>query len=690
MKRRDFIKSSVIVGSASGLLLSCDNSRNQLPEKNHISGFIISDAHIGMREAQQPSIEEQSRAIQTIKNRFPNLDVVFDTGDIHHGYLNEKERNEARNHWLSKMANQFPRSLFHYIVGNHELGKGPFDTEITATKIGSMNFRPYYSFDYKGVHFVSLPQLTDTILINKESIRWLEHDLLMNRDKTTLIFSHNSIAGTTFNNGETSYRVIINSDELLEIINSHPSVLGWFHGHNHQYEVKNLDDRLYVSNGRIGGFNPPTSWGPFGQGHLGGVYFEINKNGLLVRCFSATKNKFLDEVGYSNLTNSLKQKTSFDPYSECNYYFGHGQLSDNVEYELKNHYLSAHSNQLFHKSYNQRIINDNDDFGFTTELFFAGGRKVNRLIGYQLLPGSTERKSVDNGLLISRLENQNDINFKFPKHHFTKQNFMVRGSYFRCESGDSFHVESEILGKTANSAFEIQFLIYDENQNKLYESKYQQVQDEKPGLYKVDLLVPNIPEEKASGNNKYIKFSVKLKAFPSKFIISKMALSKKIKQHKPTSISINSKQYNFAEMQGTTLERSADINTMRYQGETSSVVIKVPKVLWQIRNAIAYYSENTLKVTEYAHNFQKIKEVIITPTTRMKYYVNKVINIMPFDINYKNKEIRINVANFNNKSLISLRSNQKPVSLLGAELLKTTNDELLLKPTSRQLLIKFS
>lgn len=690
MKRRDFIKSSIIVGSASGFLSSCDGSSNQLPENNFISGFIFSDAHIGWKGADQPSIEEQSRAIQTIKNRFPNLDLVFDTGDIFHGYLNEEERNEARNHWLSKMANQFPKSLFHYIVGNHELGKGPFDTEITTAKVGSMNFRPYYSFDYKGIHFISLPELTDTILINKESLRWLEHDLLMNRNKTTLILSHNSIAGTTFNNGETSYRVIINSDELLEIINSHPNVLGWFHGHNHQYEVKNVDNRLYVSNGRLGGFNPPRSWGPFGQGHLGGVYFEVNQNGLLVRCYSATEDKFFDQIGFNNLTKSIPNKTSFDKLSDCNYYFGHGQLSDNVEYMFKNYYLSSRSSQLFHKHHTNKIINDNDDFGYTNDLFFAG-REVNRLIGYQLLPRKTERKTVDNGLLITQIENQTDAIIKFPKQHFTKQNdFMVRGSYFRCATEDIFHIDSEIIGKLDDSIFEIKFLIYDEFQNKLFESEYQNVESQNSGNYKIDLLVPNTPQENSLANNKYIKFSVKLKGFPKSFVISKMAVSKKVNQNNLTSIDINNQIYNGTELQGAAFKINSDLNKMKYQGEPSSIVLKVPKVEWQIRNAIAQYSENTINVTKYTHNFQKNKEIIITPTSNKKHYVNKTVNIMPYTINYESDIIRMHIAEPNNNSLISLTIYQKPSKLVGAELLKITNHEMIIKPIASELLIEFN
>ena len=236
MKRRHFIKTSIAFASAPLLLTHCQESAHNL-NNGKIKAFIFSDAHLGWSGNDQPSKETQKNTINTIKNYFGHLDLVFDTGDIHHGNLPEKRRIEARDFWLTHMAGQFPNSLFHYIPGNHELGSGRRDAELTAAQVGSFSFRPYYSFDYKGIHFISLPQLQDTILISQEALNWLKLDLEINKDKTSLIFSHNSLSETTFNNSATGYRVTVNSDQVYNIINKHGNVLAWFHGHNHQYEI---------------------------------------------------------------------------------------------------------------------------------------------------------------------------------------------------------------------------------------------------------------------------------------------------------------------------------------------------------------------------------------------------------------------------------------------------------------------
>ncbi len=688
MKRRSFIKSSLIVGSSSSILLGCEPQQVRTkPGKDHVSGFIFSDAHIGWRGADQPTVEAQHQAIRVIKNKFKSLDVVFDTGDIHHGYLNEAERNEARDHWLTIMANQFPDSFFHYVAGNHELGKGPYDTELTAAKIGSMNFRPYYSFDHQGIHFVSLPQLLDTILINKESLQWLDHDLMLNKHKTTLIFSHNSIAGTTYSNDETGYRVVVNSEDLLKVINKHPNVLGWFHGHNHQYEVVNKDNRLYVSNGRIGGFDPPESWGPFGQGHLGGVYFSVSKKGLVVRCFSATANQFFDEIGSPNLSNKISRPTSFDAGLKSNYYFGHGQLSDNVEYKLNSHFLSSEAKQVFLQEHQQEVINDNADFAYTTELYFIG-KRIKRLIGYQLLPTTLERKTVPEGLMVDRQKNEENVVLKFPSYKFTKFNFMVRGSYYRCEAEDVLMLNAEFSDLTNQSKMVLGYLLYDEFQNILFESDFKDVEMTKGGSFQHQFQIP-ADVSNQQGSNKYIKFMVKLTGFPKQFVVKKMAVKKLVPEKSVKLIKINDVSYDVSAKKSFSLTGTESVKNLKFRGQPSSLIFKVPDVDWQVRNAEAQYTENSIEVSSYRHTFQKRREVILTPLNHVTEYLSKTTDIMPFKVEYESEKIKIWLDSYSNESTMLIRFSVKPSNLIGAELISMQANAMLIKPNSRQVLVSF-
>ena len=690
MKRRSFIKNTFVATSA---LVSSAHSKivSKNKPKTKITGFIISDAHIGWRGKEQPSIETQSEMINRIHNRFPNLDVVFDTGDIHHGYLDEENRLIARDQWLTHMANIFSTSLFHYIPGNHELGRGVNDTELTASKLGSQNFKPYYSFDYKGIHFVSLPQLLDTIYINQESLDWLTEDLEINKNKTTLIFSHNSLSKTTFTNGESGYREVINSDEVYKVINKHNNVIAWFHGHNHQYEIVKKQNRLYVSNGRIGGFNPPKKWGDFAQGHLGGIYFEIDANGLSVKCYSASKQDFLEKLDFPHLSNSIKINTSISLASPMNYYYGYGALTQNVEIELFNHYLSNKKSEVYLKSLTQKVINDNYDFRYPNKLFFAG-RNIDKVIGYQLVPRKIKKTSISTGLLINNEKEIKIITLNFPTQKQKKKGMLSRGSYFRCYLEDQFSLFLSIDALKGNelSKVSISYHVSDQEHTILYQSNKSILSKKDDKEYYFDnIRVPKVIESNNNSNKYYIFISLHFENFKNKFNINYVKLEKHstsqaeygeivVKHNRKTSPLKNNKLIN---------KDQITLSLPKISTKTC-LYIKVPNVKWQIRNAIGTIDKDTIYLTKYRHKFQKNREVVITPTVKNEFYINKINNLMPCEISTKNNNIYCKFDDYNESSSIVLYTRVMPNLIKGAELKSFNNSLLTLKIKSN--LIKIS
>ncbi|VAW49246.1 hypothetical protein MNBD_GAMMA03-4 [hydrothermal vent metagenome] len=695
MRRRDFLKTSIILASSSKFLASCKQNDLSYNGKDFISGFVFSDAHIGWKGTSQPTIQVQSEAIQVIKHQFPDLDLVFDTGDIHHGYLNENERNIARDQWLSLMSNPFSQSIFHYVPGNHELGKGPNDEELTASKIGSNNLRPYYSFDYKGIHFISLPQLLDTILINRESLDWLSHDLSLNRNKTTLIFSHNSIKNTTYDNGENGYRTVVNSEPLLKTINKYNNVIAWLHGHNHQYEIVKKHGRLYVSNGRIGGFNPPEKWGDFGQGHIGGVYFSINKNGLIIKCYSATNKDFLENLGYVNLSGQLNIETSFNPLSKFNYYFGHGALTNNVRHNMHNHYLSTQNVEIDIKENKDLTLNDNSNFELTTELFFIG-KRIKRIIGYQLLPSTLTRMSVDEGLFINN-NTKDSIILNLPSQKRTKFDFMVRGSYFRCESGDKFRTEIAYINKSdkiiSTAMVKYTYFVYNKKQEIIHQSKVINIQENKNHFISESIDIPNLEKGKGS-QEKYLRLSFEFINFPEKFIFSKLALSKTVEQIQNPEIEINKIKHTLESSKQFSLNMNSfqtnGLSSIVYKGTTpSSCNIKISDVLWQIRNAVSHYDNNTISLLKYRHHYQKLNEVILVTTSNLSHYLNKVVDIMPLTVSYEKNIISISLTKINNNSLLVFHVTKPPKRIIGSENNKINGTTLTIFPETKNIQLYF-
>ena len=666
MKRRRFVQTSIAVASAPILFKGCQSSQSTSESANKkIKGFIFSDAHIGWKSQAQPSLDTQKNAIQIIKNHFGALDLVFDTGDFHHGNLPNDEKVAAQDFWLKEMAGQFPRSLFHYVPGNHELARGTDDVELRVAQVGSFAWRPYYSFDYKGIHFISLPQLQDTILITRETMNWLAKDLEMNKHKTTLVFSHNSIKGTTHDGNATVYRVTVNSDEVLNLLNKHGNVLAWFHGHNHQYEIVKKAQRLYVSNGRIGGFNPPETWGDFGQGHLGGVYFEIDASGLTVKCFSATENDFFENLGKRHLSNSIQRQTSITSNTNVNYYWGHGMLYGQNTFLFNNHYPTNKRSEAYLSHNATTAINTNHDLRFGTQYSHLDDTR-NKIIGYHLKPRSVQYSKTDQGIKIEPVDDQPFfINLPVEKYLFDK--YLSRSGYYRCGLGDQYALK--ITFEPELGDVHLSYKVMDLHHNVCFQQDQWLSGTTQDNSVLFDIQVPEQLDVEPTDHRIYLFVSLRFDNNPTSFYL------KEINLHPKTNADVTEDSLSIAgeviesidtRHQLTLNNASVDIKTNDFI-TPKTLYVKSPDVQWQVRNATASMHEDGLTIDRLRYEFSQHNHVIITPTNARKHYVNELINISSCRISYVHKQVRIeNIKMASNAALI-LVSDQTPSQVSGAE-----------------------
>ena len=231
---------------------------------------------------------------------------------------------------------------FYYVPGNHEIDQSApdGDAERRCSRMGSMSYRPYYSFDIKGIHFVSVPELEHPVYVNKETMDWLRLDLELNRDKSIILLSHNNIKGTTADdNFMLGYRGVANSEDILNLIKTYPNILAWMHGHNHDYVIAKSHNRLFVSNGRIGGFNPRHN---FKEGEpLGGIYFEITPSALTGSVLQRGRSKICRGTwGARAGRKSLTIPTTLNPQEPMSYAFGHGGFLDGQKAAVYNYHAS--------------------------------------------------------------------------------------------------------------------------------------------------------------------------------------------------------------------------------------------------------------------------------------------------------------------------------------------------------------
>jgi len=332
--------------------------------------------------------------------------------------------------------------------------------------MGSAPCRPYYSFDLKGIHFLSLPELMDVCIVTRETLEWASLDLEANRGKTTVILSHNSIANTTLPGLDPGYRELANSEEVYDLINRYPNVLAWMHGHNHTWEIVPKSGKLYVSCGRIGGFDPPYP-GWFGRGHLGGMYFEAAPDRFTVRGYSATEACFFDEIEhYSHLTKSISGPTSYDPGAPAAFSYGIGGALDGQRMRAANHYAGESvQRQIFLSGCSGGVLNENADIQKYACRSLAG--KLLPALGLHPYKNKNDHSKpawewLDPGIRLNPLDNPKQDRVLTSPH--TQAG---RVAYYRCAPGRRYFAAIDAEAEGGGQSLKLECQVHDNEGNLL-------------------------------------------------------------------------------------------------------------------------------------------------------------------------------------------------------------------------------
>ncbi len=133
-------------------------------------------------------------------------------------------------------------------MGNHELdGDGKkawldalYPGVVTGVTGDGNDRHFYYSYDYRGCHFVSLDancirtakgrRRVELGVLPDEELAWLEKDLTANKGKLTFIFLHEPIEQVHY---DTPYYLLKTRGRLIGLLKRFPDVKWIFHGHLH-------------------------------------------------------------------------------------------------------------------------------------------------------------------------------------------------------------------------------------------------------------------------------------------------------------------------------------------------------------------------------------------------------------------------------------------------------------------------
>lgn len=645
------------------------------------TAFVVADAHFGSTHNDQPSNEQIRAAMHHIYKRFPALDILWDAGDAHHS----SAPATARGEWLTYLAGEVRQTPLYYTGGNHELDNfnGRTDPEERTEQLGSLAARPYYSLDIKNIHLIALPELIDVNYLTSETLAWLDLDLQLNQDKTVIIISHNAVTGTTnTQKHQVAYRRLANSDEILDRMERHQNIRAWIHGHNHTYEMVERDGAVFVSAGRMGGFNGDRKTDlKLKADDLGGIYIEVTRNQLLLRAYNASKQAFMDELEYPSLSTTLEFRTSLQPNAPASMSYGYGLARDGQKIPVYNHHLGSSKRELFVSGAPGPIFNDNPQFTAYSEdtrrskslnaISISSKERYEWLDPLvRLLPDSSEDPDASDEDLIVRLSPKSTGQLAYyrvaPNHTYTtrlKLDAMQGGQQVKLQAQLNDSQGTLVMPlppKTWTLAESSQTLTYSVQLPAL--DSYSTIYTDSTSDRQLQLAVKAVFTK--------MEQPVTLEQFS-------LQMGEEETSQQPTVLindvqyesddSLRSDQYAQFDLPVDMPPRSV-IETRAKGNGLLSFLVRETGIKWQVRNAMATQKENALLIGPMRKHFGEYRDIVIAPLGKPSQpYLNKLSHIEQAKVAYKDSSMEIELLEVDGEQgELTIAATEPPREVLGA------------------------
>lgn len=173
-------------------------------------------------------------------------DFVVSVGDLIEGYT--EDESEIQSQWAEFLGfiDQLQMKFF-FVAGNHDV-TNPTLHRIWREKFG----KEWYSFDYKGVHFVCLLSEDPTARLGDEQLEWLNQDLQAHRDaRWTLVFLHKPLWTYAESELAAGNPDPTNWKRVEAMLADRPHTV--FAGHVHHYVQYQRNSQHYYSLATTGG-----------------------------------------------------------------------------------------------------------------------------------------------------------------------------------------------------------------------------------------------------------------------------------------------------------------------------------------------------------------------------------------------------------------------------------------------------
>lgn len=171
------------------------------------------------------------------------VDFVICKGDFTNNGTEEQFRG-----FKNKLAEL--KVPFYPVMGNHDKLGQAWRKEFSEL---SPTGRSFYSFTWKGRHFIILDSAQDSLdsgHIDQTQLSWLTSDLELNAGLPTIIFLHHLVNPipqlSRTNLSDFSYLMVDNCDQIRFVLEKYPDIVSVNSGHAHLNHVSLRNSLLYV------------------------------------------------------------------------------------------------------------------------------------------------------------------------------------------------------------------------------------------------------------------------------------------------------------------------------------------------------------------------------------------------------------------------------------------------------------
>lgn len=173
-------------------------------------------------------------------------EFVVSVGDLIEGYTDDRAQVEREWNEFTGFIDQLEMKFF-FVAGNHDL-TNPMMHEIWRKRFGP----EWYSFNYKGVHFVCLNSEDSTSQLGEQQLKWVEADLAAHADaRWTLIFLHKPLWAYADRERSAGNEDRTGWSRVETALGDRPRTV--FAGHHHSYVQFDRRGRKYYQLATMGG-----------------------------------------------------------------------------------------------------------------------------------------------------------------------------------------------------------------------------------------------------------------------------------------------------------------------------------------------------------------------------------------------------------------------------------------------------